>query len=235
MFAWIERFALYLIILLLLAVVGLLVLKTNGTDSSDGCIGCETTVAKAIEDSLAGLEGRVADAVSANLLAEGCRVTKPDTECVRTTPPPSIEMMSRFTLLYENARLDEGERLTRNSFGVKLAHHHLKRLELITDAFGPCHAEGNPVVLRVTGSSSTAEFRIRPSGEPMDKSAALNLKTANLRAEIVEDYLVRQGFDVRSAKWDDIDHLHRRYLDNAQALDRTVLIEVESAGACSTK
>lgn len=45
-------------------------------------------MAKAIESSLAGLEGRVADSVSNKLLAERCQLTKNGDECVQIATPP---------------------------------------------------------------------------------------------------------------------------------------------------
>lgn len=214
----------------------------------------DAALAKAIEDSLAGLDGRVADAVSNKLLAEGCQLTKADSECVQTATPqppcptpsgdscddsqPLIEVNSKFTFLYENARLNADRKVTANSFGVKLARRHLKRLELLTNAFGPCDRADQPVKFRVFGYSSTAEFRFRSDGEPLSNTDELNLTTANLRAQIVGDHLKKQGFQVETEQWPADHDLQRPYLDDAQpgmdqqALNRTVLIELLSAGAC---
>lgn len=217
--------------------------------------GVEMAVAKAIESSLAGLEGRVADSVSNKLLAKGCQLAKNGDECVQVaTPPcptpettdagdcddlpPLIDVESRFTFLYENARLNEHREVTKDSFGIKLAHRHVRRLDLLTSAFRPCHRADQPVKFRVTGYSSTAEFRSQPGGKPLPNSDALNLETANLRAQVVGDHLERQGFQVDTEQWPLGHDLERPYLDDVQpgmdqqALNRTVFIELESAGAC---
>ena len=129
---------------------------------------------------------------------------------------------------------------TENSFGVKLAHRHLRRLDLLANAFGPCHRSNNPVEFNVTGYSSTAEFRFQPSGRRLLNSDELNLKTANLRAQIVGTYLKSKGkgFRVTTVQWPQGHDLQRPYLDDVrpgidqQALNRTVMIELVSAGAC---
>ena len=200
--------------------------------------GLDQTVSDAVR-SLEGLEGRVADAVSSKLLAEGCQVTKAPEECVGAVPPPMppITVNSKFTFLYENARLNEEGEVARNSVGVKLAPRHLKRLQLLTSAFEPCHRADAPVEFEVAGYSSTAEFLVQPDGSPMDKSDELNIKTANLRAQIVGEYL-KERFEVTTKEWPGDRDLERPYVDNAQpgvaqqALNRTVLIELKSAGAC---
>ena len=264
-----ERITLYLVVLALAVAVGWLAFKIKSPkDSADpadpvvveppgDCVDCEEleqrfeavdnalggldqTVSAAV-GSLEGLEGRVADAVSRKLLAEGCQVTKAPDDCVAVVPPPMptpITVNSKFTFFYENARLNEEGEVARNSVGVKLAPRHLKRLELLTNAFEPCHRADAPVEFEVAGYSSTAEFRTRPDGSPMDKSDELNLQTANLRAEIVGEYLKGQRFAVTTKEWPGDRDLERPYVDNAQpgvaqqALNRTVLIELKSAGTC---
>ena len=200
--------------------------------------GLDQTVSDAVR-SLEGLEGRVADAVSSKLLAEGCQVTKAPEECVGAVPPPMppITVSSKFTFLYENARLNEEGEVAKNSVGVKLAPRHLKRLELLTNALRPCHGADAPVEFEVAGYSSTAEFLVQPDGSPMDRSDELNIKTANLRAQIVGEYL-KERFAVTTKEWPGDRDLERPYVDNAQpgvaqqALNRTVLIELKSAGTC---
>ena len=263
-----ERITLYLVVLALAVAVGWLAFKIKSPqDSADpadsvvveplsDCVDCEElkprfdavesalggldqTVSDAVR-SLEGLEGRVADAVSGKLLAEGCQVTKATEECVGAVPPPMppITVNSKFTFLYENARLNEEGEVAKNSVGVKLAPRHLKRLELLTNAFEPCHRADAPVEFEVAGYSSTAEFRTRPDGSPMDRSDELNLQTANLRAQIVGEYLKGQRFAVTTKEWPGDRDLERPYVDDAQpgvaqqALNRTVLIELKSAGTC---
>ena len=225
--------------------VGALI-SAHGNETAAALDGLDAAVAERIED---GLAERIAEAVSGKLLAEGCRLTT-DGECPAPQPcptppdaeacddsPPSITVNSRFTFLYENARLDADQKVTEDSLGVKLEARHHKRLELLTNAFTPCNRAAHPVKFRVTGYSSSAEFRVRPSGESMDDSDDLNRRTANLRAKIVGEYLREQGFEVETERWPKVD-LQRPYLDDVQpgmdqqALNRTVFIELTSAGAC---
>lgn len=222
-------------------------ISAHGNETATALDGLDAAVSKKIEG---GLAERVAEVVFDKLLAEGCQLTT-DGECVTPQPPcptpldaeacddspPSITVNSRFTFLYENARLDADRKVTEDSLGVKLAARHRKRLDLLTNAFLPCSRANHPVKFRVTGYSSTAEFRVRPSGEPMTDSDDLNRETANLRAQIVGDYLRNQGFEVETKQWPEHD-LQRPYLDDAQpgmdqqALNRTVFIDLTSAGAC---
>ena len=225
-------------------------ISAHGKETAAALDGLDAAVAEKIED---GLAERIAEAVSGKLLAEGCRLTTegecppprppcptpPDAEAC-DEPPPPITVNSRFTFLYENARLDAAQKVTEDSLGVKLAARHHKRLELLTNAFMPCNQADHPVKFRVTGYSSSAEFRVRPSGESMDDSDDLNRRTANLRAKIVGDYLHARGFEVDTKEWPKHDRQRpqRPYLDDAQpgmdqqALNRTVFIELTSAGAC---
>lgn len=213
--------------------------RLKAIDSALG--GLDKTVTDAVGRSLEGLEGRIADAVSKKLLAEGCQLTKTPEECVGVAPPtlpplPPIKVNSKFTFLYQNARLNEDGEIARDSVGVKLTQRHLKRLERLTKALQPCRAVDAPVEFEVAGYSSTADFLIRPDGSPMDNSDELNRKTANLRAQIVVDYLEEQGFQVNPTQ--PSGDLQRPYVDDAQpgvdqqALNRTVLIELKSAGTC---
>ena len=262
----IERIMLYVIVLILAGVVAWPLLEDqerngpeepgNGPGAGD-CVDCEgleqrlkaidsalgrldKTVSDAVR-GLEGLEGRIADAVSKKLLAEGCQLTKTPEGCGGVAPPPlpplpPIKVNSKFTFLYENARLNEDGEIARDSVGVKLTQRHRKRLERLTKALQPCHAASAPVEFEVAGYSSTADFRIRPDGSSMSNSDELNRKTANLRAQIVVDYLEEQGFQVNPTQ--PSGDLQRPYVDDAQpgvdqqALNRTVLIELKSAGTC---
>ena len=197
-----------------------------------------------LRNSLAGSEGRIADAVSNKLLAAGCTLTGTD-ECPKTPcppstgddchdpPPPTNEVRSRYTLFYENARLDADGKVTGASFGVKLERPHLHRLELLTRALQPCHQTDVPVEFEVNGYSSTAEFRFLPSGGTVPYSTDLNLETANLRGQIVGAYLKEEGFVVHWEPWSseaDIQRPHQG--EESQALNRTVFIDIKSAGKC---
>ena len=207
-------------------------------------VGIATT-ASAIKDGLVGLEERTADAVIKALPVVECPspcspAPRPTLPCVPSDcdEPSPITVSSKFTLLYENARLTKNGELTANSSGVKLRHRHLERLELLASAFGPCHRQEDPVEFRVTGFASTAEFLNQPSGSPMPESDDLNRQTANLRAQNVQDYLKNEGFQVKTKQWTPDQDLQRPYLDDTppgmdqQALNRAVLIEPIRAGIC---
>lgn len=206
--------------------------------------GINVAVAKTIQDSLAGLEGRIVDALSNKLLAAGCTLTSSD-ECPPIpcpppagddcpAPPPPLEVKPRYTLLYENARLDEDGKVTAQSLGVKLERRHLERLKLLTAAFKDCNHADAPVEFNVTGFSSTAEFRFQPSGGTMPDSTHLNLEAANLRGQLVGAYLKNeQGFVVHWERWSSVGDMPRPYQGvEQQALNRTVFIDLKSAGAC---
>lgn len=203
-------------------------------------------VARIDEDDFASLEARIVDAVANKLLAAGFTLTGTG-ECPETPCPPGVlvdsddspwkTLPSRFPLFYKNARLNEDRQVTADSLGIKPALRHLDLLELLSKAFQPCHRADAPVEFAVTGYASTAEFRVQTTGEPMPESDELNLTTANLRAQIIGDYLQTQGFNVETKQWSELD-LERPYLDDdqlgpdQQALNRTVFVDLKSAGAC---
>ncbi len=250
----IERPVLYLLVLVLATVAGYLALKPESggkqgeqeasvavTDDAPDDLG--PTVAAAVdEDSFVGLEKRIADAVANKLLAVGYTPTGAG-ECAETPCPRAvvvgsddspITLVSRFILFYENARLNEDRQVTADSFGVKPVRRYL---ELLAKAFQPCHRADAPVEFAVTGYSSTAEFRVQTTGDTVPESNKLNLTTANLRAQIIGDYLQDQGFKVETKQWSEHD-LQRPYPDDVQpsvdqqALNRAVFIDLKSAGAC---
>lgn len=160
------------------------------------------------------------------------------------TPPPDCpasSVVSNFTLLYENARLNDDEDITEDSVGVKLAERHERRLKKIATAFKACQRDTESTVkFGVTGYSSTAMFQREDldGRVGMPESDKLNLRTANLRARVVADYLRKKEFEVEHEPWGSFANLRRPYLDNAppgtdkEALNRTVFIEVLHAGAC---
>lgn len=226
-------------------------IATHREETAAALDGVNKAVAK-IAERLVGLDRRIAAAVSDGLLAAGC-VRVPEDGCPIPPPPPqcptpvecddtspTIKVESRFTFLYENARLNEEGKVTRESFGVRLAPRHLKRLELLTNALRPCHQPDAPVKFLVTGYASTAEFLVQPEAEPLSNSDALNLETANLRAQVIGDYLRHQAFEVEPKQWPAGQDLQRPYLDDGQAgmdqqaLNRTVFVELTSAGACDS-
>ena len=166
-------------------------------DAIDTAIG---DLAKSVDGRLATFEQRIADDVAARV---GVPVTPacPPSEVKDCDEPSSIRVKSRFTFFYENARLNNDREVVVDSVGIRLAPRHHRRLELLTKAFRPCNREDAPVEFAVSGYSSTAEFRAQPEGEPLDESDALNLKTANLRAKIVGNYLLSEGFEVETRQW----------------------------------
>ena len=195
-------------------------------------------VTKKVEGKLEGLEEDIADAVSKRLLAAGCQVTKTAEDCEADPPPhphpTPATVESQYTLLYENARLNEDGKLAPNSVGVKLELRHQLRLQRLATAFKPCDEKDNPVRFAVTGYASSAEFLSQPDGGPLPNSDALNRETAELRERIVRDYLRDHDFEVVAPGND----LPRPFRDDAlssvdqQALNRTVFIEIVSAGTC---
>ena len=189
------------------------------------------------------------DAKTANTLNDirkllaGCTLTGtaecPQTPCPPPTgdvcpnPPPPLEVKPRYTLLYENARLNEDGKVTAKSFGVKLESGHLLRLDLLTSALKSCIKAGVAVEFEVTGYSSTEEFRFQPNGDVMPRSAELNLETANLRGQLVGAYLKEQGFVVRWEPWSSEADMPRPYQGaERQPLNRTAFIDVKNAAEC---
>ena len=217
-----------------------LISDTNGNFET-ALDGVNASVAATVDGKLAGLEGRVANSVYDRLRDAGiCELTERECALGAPTSPPTMSVASNFTLLYENARLNEERQVTEDSFGIRLAPRHLKRLEVLTNAFQACQQPEDPVSFRVTGYSSTAEFRVekKTGTARLHHSDLLNLQTANLRASIVGTYLENKNFAVTPKEWKSFKDLHRPYLDDTQpgvdqqALNRTVFIEVLSAGAC---
>lgn len=203
--------------------------------------GVNASLTAPVDAKLAGLEGRVANSVYDRLRDAGiCELTEKECALGAPSSPPTMSVASNFTLLYENARLNEKRQVTEDSFGVRLAPRHLRRLEHLTNAFKACQQPEAAVRFRVTGYSSTAEFRVEEEAGTvrLSNSDKLNLQTANLRASIVGAYLEKANFTVVPKMWESYEDLHRPYLDDTQlgldqqALNRTVFIEVLSAGAC---
>ena len=220
--------------------------------------GIDEALAETVDGKLAGLEGRVAGSVYKRLSEGICALRNaecgqdtgcaapcrppgaPGEECVAqcSDGPPPMSVESMFTFLFGNARLNERGEVAEDSFGIRLTPEHAARLHLLADAFRPCQRGEDLVQFHVTGFSSTAEFRAGPEDERLADSDALNLKTANLRADVVRRYLQAQGFQATVEPWRSFDSLRRPYFDDfqtetdQQALNRSVFIKVESAGAC---
>ena len=238
----IERIALYAVILILALAVGYLAWTRQGGDSNGdvkaALDGINASLAATVDGKLAGLEERVANSVYDKLRQAGkCELT--ENECAPDAPP-AMSVASNFTLLHENARLNEARQVAEESVGIRLAPRHRRRLDLLANAFRACQRRDEPVRFRVTGYSSTAEFRVKKGtdAELLPGSDELNLKTANLRAAVVGAYLENLDFSVTTKQWESFKDLPRPYLDDTQpgmdqqALNRTVFIEVLSAGAC---
>ena len=172
---------------------------------------------------------------------EDCRTQCQDCPQCPACPDRRPPAASTFTLFYENARLNEEQKVTEESVGVKLAPRHIKRLDFIADAFGGCHRKDAPVLFHVTGFSSTAEFLTEPEDKRLPDSDNLNLDTANLRAKIVRHYLENEGFQVTDEEWKSFESLRRPYSEisppgtDRQALNRSVFIELVGAGVCDLR
>lgn len=195
------------------------------------------TVQKAVADiqkALVGIEPRVAQAI--------CDRLKPEL-CTRgiNRAPSALLVESNFTLLFENARLDENGVVSEQSVGIRLTPAQQRRLDAIARAFRPCN-DGGQVRFSIHGSSSTAEFQARQAEreEPLPETDDYNLATARLRAQVVADYLSEREFTAKPVEISpDLDAMARPYVDDAvsgetdqEGLNRSVFIEVVSAGAC---
>ena len=213
-----ERNLLYAAVLLLAVAVGYLAwtisrvppplkadhaeIKAQLTKLADDLASQHAAIGEQIApQSMDGLLDRIASIVREAIKYSIC---EPPGGCRRPLPPPSV--VSNFTLLYENARLNDDEDITADSVGVTLAPHE-RRLEKIAVAFTACQRKAaSAVKFRVTGYSSTAKFRRKGSdgevGEIISGSDKLNLKTANLRGEVVATYLREKGFEVENKPWD---------------------------------
>ena len=195
----------------------------------------QTTVA-AIQGRLVGIEPRVAQAICDRLKPEMCTDEEPK-------GPLALLVKSNFTLLFENARLDENGEVSERSAGIRLTPAHRRRLDAIVRAFRPCNT-GRSVEFKIHGFSSTAEFQTRSAEgeEPLRETDDLNLETARLRAEVVADYLREREFTAKPVEISpDLDAMARPYVDDAisgetdqEGLNRSVFIEVKSAGACAS-
>ena len=262
-----ERVFLYVVVLALAIMVGFLAHKTE-CPSEDGCSkslnGGEllSQVAEQVSALASGLgqlremvrsmgesQGtlirseleriapQIADLVYARLRQEGA-CPSPAGSCPEPKP---ASVVGNFTFLYENARLNDAQKVTVESVGVKLAPRHERRLAMLERAFLPCQRDGAKVTFQVTGYSSTAEFQEEgPTGDrrPLKNSNELNLTTANLRAEVVATHLQQAGFEADPTAWESFEVLRRPYLDDSlpgddqQALNRSVFIHVDDAGTC---
>ena len=162
----------------------------------------------------------------------------------------------RIWVVFDNARLEGGPpdtesslvRLTEDSHGIAIRDGQRDRLNKLAAALRACATPERRVRLKVQGFSSTREF-VDEDGMPMPDSAALNVKTANLRAKVVIDHLRERdvdadnGVDVVHVRWQQYDDMHRPFLDSAEEiestdqelLNRAVLVEVQDAGACAAQ
>lgn len=202
--------------------------------------GIEGRVVNALGSQLTGVERRVADAVLAELDGQDlCCQPEP---CPQRCPAAAVA--SNFTLLYDNARLNQDGELDAANHGIRLTADHRIRLDRIANAYRPCAQPPNKTVrFKVSGYSSTAEFRTEmPDGrQPLQGTNQHNLSTANLRAAVVAAYLQKAGLEAKPVQWKSFDDLRRPYLDRSdllqgtdqEALNRSAFIEVKDAGACT--
>ena len=192
-------------------------------------------IAEAVRAGLGGVDDAVADKVLERLRREGLCLS------MGSCGGGTASMESMLTLFYENAHLDPGNSLSEGSHGVRLTDEHEARLESLAVAFAPCAKPPDHVVnFKVRGHSSTAEFKKFTS----DKSNALNLEAANLRAKVVAEYLDQSGFVADSLEWNSYDAIDRPYSDSSElisgetdqeALNRSVFVQVADAGACDKR
>lgn len=181
--------------------------------------------------------------------------------CVDGQPPPVTPgtLGPYLQVLFKNAGRNNQQlaaedesveealaRLTPESVGIALSDVQREELDKYAAAFQAC-AAGGRVRLKVQGYSSTREF-VNAQGEIHRHSDALNVKTANLRARGVIDYLddrgganAANGVDVLHTPWRSYGAMRRPFLDvdddfagaEQEQLNRVVLVEIQDAGGCS--
>lgn len=150
------------------------------------------------------------------------------------------DFLVSFPLWFENARLTAAGSLEKE--GICPTKEHMERLDRLVNALKPCAMDANVVRLTVEGHSSTASFRTAGGGT-MSGTNELNLQVANARAAGVGAYLEKKSgsrFDIRVVTWQTFEQMRRPYLDDSEllsardqeVLNRTVLIELQEAGAC---
>lgn len=84
----------------------------------------------AIQGALAGIEPRIAQATCDRLKPEMCTDVTDGTGEVQGGPL-ALLVKSNFTLLFENARLDENGDVSERSAGIRLTPAHQRRLDAI--------------------------------------------------------------------------------------------------------
>lgn len=194
-------------------------------------------------------------AVSSLLTAEEFRAAIAGLKSACCAGPSGAPPVSRIWVVFDNARLDEEDatgtdplkRLTKSSHGIAISNGQLGRLNRLTAALYACATPDRPVRLKVQGFSSTREF-VGVNG--IDGSNELNLKAANLRAANVTAHLespegsdTESNVEVRHVPWPDYADIRRPFLDAPEGIERTeqellnrsVLVEIEDAGACAVE
>ena len=211
------------------------------TELAEGRTRAETlqSTVTAIQGALVGIEPRIAQAICNRLKQGMCTGGTGEV----TGGALALLVESNFTLLFENARLDENGKVSERSAGIRLTHAHQQQLDEIVRAFRPCNTE-REVAFEIHGFSSTAEFQAREAEreEPLPKTDEYNLETARLRAHVVAEYLGEAGFITAPVELkSDLSALERPYVDDAiagetdqEALNRSVFIKVMAAGACAS-
>ncbi len=154
------------------------------------------------------------------------------------------DFLATFPLVFENARFDGDGKLSTSSHGIQLTPHDKQHLKSLIKAFTPCAARF-PVRLTVAGHSSSASF-VDTNGNPLPATDQLNLQVANLRANVVVEYLTKASadFEVGWERWPTYKAMVRPYLDNPkffggdrdrEALNRSVFIHLRDAGGCDIR
>lgn len=194
------------------------------------------------------------DAVSSLLKAEDfdrglAELKRALAACCGNTPNPppvgSRPLQPRIWVMFDNARLNEDERLTAESHGIAISGPQIVRLDSLRRALLACASPEQPVRLRIQGYSSTRDF-VNDEGKPLRGSKALNLQAANLRAEVVRAHLLadpdaNDRVEILHDPWQELTDIRRPFLDSHEEiestdhelLNRTVLVAVLDAGKCA--
>lgn len=197
-------------------------------------------------------------AVSLLLTAEEFRAAIAGLKRACCAGPSGAPPVSRIWVVFDNAQLDEEDatgtdplnRLTESSHGIAISEAQRERLDGLARALDACATPDRPVRLKIQGFSSTREF-VGEGGIALPDSESLNLKAANLRAANVSDHLdpPGEGSDTESnvkvshVRWTSYADIRRPFLDAPEGIDsteqellnRSVLVEIEDAGACAVE
>lgn len=193
-------------------------------------------------------------AVSLLLTAEEFRAAIAGLKSACCAGPSGTPPVSRIWVVFDNAQLDDApagtastERLTKASHGIAISGGQLERLDGLAAALDACATPDRPVRLNIRGFSSTREF-VDEGGTSMEGSDDLNLNAANFRAANVVDQLTDEldaesNVEVIHDPWPTYADIRRPFLDSPEGVERTeqellnrsVLVEIEDAGACAVE